>query len=281
MTPYARRGVHGQTVETLARRVLSGEIPEGATLDLVALQSELDVSLTALRESLKVLAAKGMVDARQKRGTFVRARADWNLLDADVLRWQFAEGSAAGADLSLLRNLGEVRGIVEPAAVRLAAARRTAGDLAALDEALAAMDSDSSDAAHAVEADLAFHRALLAATHNELLERMEMVIESGLAHRDEIVHSSPHGEDPVPSHRAVLDAVRAQDADAAEAAMRALLEQAVRDLDLVHGGRPDDGGDGGGTTPPRPDGNPSGTAPRTAPGTGSDDHGATRREDTL
>jgi DNA-binding FadR family transcriptional regulator len=274
MTPYARRGVHGQTVETLARRVLSGEIPEGATLDLVALQSELDVSLTALRESLKVLAAKGMVDARQKRGTFVRARADWNLLDADVLRWQFAEGSAAGADLSLLRNLGEVRGIVEPAAVRLAAARRTAGDLAALDEALAAMDSGSGDAAHAVEADLAFHRALLAATHNELLERMEMVIESGLAHRDEIVHSSPHGEDPVPSHRAVLDAVRAQDADAAEAAMRALLEQAVRDLDLVHGGRPDDGG---GTTRPRSDGNPSGTAP----GTGSDDHGATRREDTL
>src|SRR5260370_427479 len=69
MTPYARRGVHGQTVEVLARRILGGEIPEGATLDLVALQSELDVSLTALRESLKVLAAKGMVDARQKRGT--------------------------------------------------------------------------------------------------------------------------------------------------------------------------------------------------------------------
>ena len=84
MTPYARRGVHGQTVEALARRILGGRIPEGATLDLVALQSELDVSLTALRESLKVLAAKGMVDARQKRGTFVRARSDWNLLDADV-----------------------------------------------------------------------------------------------------------------------------------------------------------------------------------------------------
>ncbi|MEW1864942.1 FadR/GntR family transcriptional regulator [Streptomyces sp. NPDC088194] len=235
MTPYARRGVHGQTVETLARRVLSGEIPEGSTLDLPALQSELDVSLTALREALKVLAAKGMVDARQKRGTFVRARADWNLLDADVLRWQFAEGTAAGTDTGLLRNLGEVRAIVEPAAVRLAALRRTADDLAALDAALTAMGDAGEGPAHAVEADLAFHRALLAATHNELLERMEMVIESGLAHRDEIVHSSPHGEDPVPSHRAVLDAVRDQDPDAAEHAMRALLEQAVRDLDLVHG----------------------------------------------
>ncbi|WP_405986426.1 FadR/GntR family transcriptional regulator [Streptomyces sp. NBC_00872] len=254
MTPYARRGVHGQTVEILARRVLSGEIPEGATLDLVALQRELDVSLTALRESLKVLGAKGMVDARQRRGTFVRARADWNLLDADVLRWQFADGTSSEADLGLLRNLGEVRGIVEPAAVRLAAARRTDADLAELEAALTAMggttayDEDGTDgtdgtggagaaggAARAVEADLAFHRALLAATHNELLERMEMVIESGLAHRDQIVHSSPHGEDPVPSHRAVLDAVRARDQDAAERAMRALLDQAVRDLDRVHG----------------------------------------------
>jgi DNA-binding FadR family transcriptional regulator len=235
MTPYARRGVHGQTVETLARRVLSGEIPEGATLDLVALQGELDVSLTALRESLKVLAAKGMVDARQKRGTFVRARADWNLLDADVLRWQFAGGTNAGADLGLLRNLGEVRGIIEPAAVRLAAERRTDADLEALEAALAAMGKGDGGPAHAVLADLAFHRALLAATHNELLERMEMVIESGLAHRDQIVHSSPHGEDPVPSHRAVLDAVRAKDRDSAEQAMRVLLDQAVRDLDKVHG----------------------------------------------
>ncbi|WP_079138957.1 FadR/GntR family transcriptional regulator [Actinacidiphila rubida] len=273
MTPYARRGVHGQTVETLARRVLSGEIPEGATLDLPALQSELDVSLTALRESLKVLAAKGMVDARQKRGTFVRPRADWNLLDADVLRWQFAGGTSSGADLGLLRNLGEVRGIIEPAAVRLAAVRRTEQDLDALDDAVAAMGRTGLGASHAVQADLAFHRALLAATHNELLERMEMVIESGLAHRDEIVHASPHGEDPVPSHRAVLDAVRAQDPDAAEAAMRALLEQAVRDLDLVHGaarGGQDDttegssgtgstggnGAGGQGTRAPRPEDTP-------------------------
>jgi DNA-binding FadR family transcriptional regulator len=233
MTPYARRGVHGQTVEALARRILGGDIPEGATLDLVALQSELDVSLTALRESLKVLAAKGMVDARQKRGTFVRPRAHWNLLDADVLRWQFEGGSTTESDRALLRNLAEVRAIIEPAAVRLAAERRTDADLAALDGALTAMAEEDAGAAHAVDADLAFHRALLAATHNELLERMEMVIESGLAHRDRIVHSSPHSEDPVPAHRAVLDAVRDQDPQAAEAAMRALLEQAGRDLDRI------------------------------------------------
>ncbi|MFK4868419.1 FadR/GntR family transcriptional regulator [Streptomyces sp. CSMPJR101] len=236
MTPYARRGVHGQTVEALARRILGGRIPEGATLDLVALQSELDVSLTALRESLKVLAAKGMVDARQKRGTFVRARADWNLLDADVLRWQFeGAGEATDADRTLLRNLAEVRAIVEPAAVRLAAERRTDADVEALEAALVAMGEEDAGPGEAVEADLAFHRALLAATHNELLERMEMVIEPGLAHRDRIVHSHPHSEDPVPAHRAVLDAVRERDPGAAESAMRALLVQAGRDLDRLDG----------------------------------------------
>ncbi|MZE71078.1 FCD domain-containing protein, partial [Streptomyces sp. SID5789] len=97
------------------------------------------------------------------------------------------------------------------------------------------------DPARAVAADLAFHRALLAATHNELLERMEMVISSGLAHRDRIVHSSPHSGDPVPAHRAVLDAVRDRDPRAAEAAMRALLDQAGRDQERI--GNPDGKGD--------------------------------------
>ncbi|RDD87873.1 FadR family transcriptional regulator [Streptomyces parvulus] len=263
MTPYARRGVHGQTVEALARRILGGRIPEGATLDLVALQSELDVSLTALRESLKVLAAKGMVDARQKRGTFVRSRADWNLLDADVLRWRFeGAGTTTDADRALLGDLAEVRALVEPAAVRLAAARRTDDDLAALDAALAAMGEPDPDPAHAVAADLAFHRALLAATHNELLARMELVIEPGLAHRDRIVHSSPHGGDPVPAHRAVLDAVRDGDPCAAETAMRALLDQAGRDQERA--GLPDGGEAGTPATPVEASPGTPARTPRTA-----------------
>ena len=232
MSLYGNRGVHGQTVDAIARRVLSGGLPEGATLDLTALQAELDVSLTALRESLKVLAAKGLVDARQKRGTYVRPRADWNLLDPDVLRWQFS----AEADVSLLRSLDEVRGIIEPAGVRLAALRRTDDDLARLDEALAAM-SGAKDSSSAVEADLSFHRALLSATHNELLERMETVLESALAARDQLVHGTEDAsDDPVPSHRAVLDGVRARDADAAETAMRALLDKAISDEERLRSG---------------------------------------------
>ncbi|SOD60533.1 DNA-binding transcriptional regulator, FadR family [Streptomyces zhaozhouensis] len=239
MEPYASRGVHGQTVEVLAHRLLGGEWPEGGTLDLVALQAELDVSLTALRESLKVLAAKGLVDARQRRGTFVRPRSQWNLLDPDVIRWRLATAPAdGGAGAALHRDLGEVRAIVEPAAARLAAERRGPDDLAALDDALAAMGRAVSPA-EAAAADIAFHRALLAATHNELLVRMELVIESGLERRDLLVHSSAAAGDPVPHHEAVLVAVRAGDPDGAEALMRALLDKAARDLDRVSRPEPD------------------------------------------
>jgi GntR family transcriptional regulator, galactonate operon transcriptional repressor len=223
---YSKRGVHGQTVREVARRILGGEYPEGATIDVVSLERDLDVSRTALREALKVLAAKGLVDARQKRGTFVRSRSDWNLLDADIIRWQFAERSDDG----FLDNLHEVRRIVEPAGARLAAQRRTEDDLTTLEAALGTMAAADGHPAEAVDADLAFHRALLASTHNELLVRMEVLLETGLASRDRLVHGADPHDDPVPSHRAVLDAIRDQDPDAAEAAVHALLDKSLADL---------------------------------------------------
>ncbi|MDX2973010.1 FadR/GntR family transcriptional regulator [Kribbella solani] len=223
------RGLHGQIVEELARRILSGQVPEGATINIAELQSELGVSLTAVREALRVLTAKGLVDARQKRGTYVRPRADWNLLDPDVIRWRVTD---ADTRPGLLEDLHEVRGIVEPAAARLAALRGEATHLAALDEALAAMDS-ARDHHAAAAADLAFHRTLLAATGNELLTKLEVIMESGLADRDRLVHKAKPAADPVPSHRRVVDAIRAHDPDGAELAMRELLARSADDLTEV------------------------------------------------
>jgi GntR family galactonate operon transcriptional repressor len=226
MQQYSARGVHGQTVEVLAQRILTGQLSEGATLDLTGLQAEFDVSLTVLREALRVLAAKGLVDARPKRGTFVRPRGDWSLLDADVLRWHFARSQVPG----LFDDLHELRAIVEPGAASLAAARATDDDLAALDAALDAMSTAGSDAVAAVAADLAFHRALLAATHNELVQRMEVVIETGLAERDRMVHGAGGPRDPVPSHKAVVDAIRRHNPAQSARAMGELLDQAIEDV---------------------------------------------------
>jgi GntR family galactonate operon transcriptional repressor len=219
--------VHGQTVEALAGRILAGEIGEGDTLDLPALREELDVSLTALREALKVLSAKGMIDARQKRGTFVQPRSSWNLLDTDVMRWQ----TQADADHGLFDELTEMRVIVEPAAARLAAERASDADIEALSGAVDRMAS-ARDLAATVRADLEFHRLLMAATHNAFLTQVERIIAIGLAERDKLVHGRVE-DDPVPSHRAVVAAIAARDPEAAYEAMRALVDKSGADLDRL------------------------------------------------
>ncbi|WP_222853810.1 FadR/GntR family transcriptional regulator [Fodinicola acaciae] len=216
---YSTRGVHGQTVEAIARRIVGGGMPPGTIIDTAGLQAELDVSLTAFREALKVLSAKGLVDSRPKRGTFVRPRADWNLLDGDVLHWQ-----APVVTDEFLAELGEVRAALEPAAARLAAQRRTDEDLEKLENALSAMADDQDP----VRADLDYHQALFAATHNDMMRRLEAVIATGLAQRDRLVHSG-EAPSPVPVHQAVVEAIRAGDADAAEDAMRTLLQVANQD----------------------------------------------------
>lgn len=226
MPEYSARGVHGQTVEALAERILSNRLPEGAILDLPALREELDVSLTALREALKVLTAKGLIDARQKRGTFVRPRESWNMLDVDVMRWQ----AGVAQDPDLFTNLTEVRGFVEPAAAKLAAERRTDDDVAALDDALRRMSAAGSDLDEMVAADLDFHRLLLLSTHNAVLEQIGQVIAIGLAERDKLVHKADPSDDPIPSHHEVLEAVRACEPERAELAMRRLVDKSSADL---------------------------------------------------
>ncbi len=115
------RGLHGLTTAALGRRILAGELQPGETVDPELLGTEFGVSRTVVREALRALAAKGMIDARPNRGTFVRFRRSWSLLDPDLLRWR-SEGDHMG---ELFRSLGEVRAIIEPAAARLAATRRS------------------------------------------------------------------------------------------------------------------------------------------------------------
>ncbi|MEE1805267.1 FadR/GntR family transcriptional regulator [Streptomyces sp. BE133] len=228
------RGLHQQIVDILGQRIVRGDHAPGSSLYPDRLEQELQVSKTVLREALRVLASKGLIDSRQKRGTFVRPRSDWNLLDGDLLRWQ-GQGIP---DTGFLDNLAEVRGIVEPAGARLAALRRDDDDLAALVEALERMAAAGNDTEAMVEADLAFHRSLLAAAHNELLIRMEVVLEAGLRVRDHLVHGANGWADSIPAHDAIIAAVRSQDPDAAERAAHALLDQAGADLRNVLKNRP-------------------------------------------
>ncbi len=227
MSEYPLRGLHGQTVQTLGMRILGGVYAPGDPLPPEQLERELGVSKTVVREAMRVLAAKGLVESRQKRGTVIRPRSAWSLLDPELLEWQ----QLGDPDPRFLVELAEVRGIVEPAGARLAALRRTDDDLALLDEALDDMVEAGRDAERLIAADMRFHRSLLGAAHNELLFRMEVVIVSGLNIRDRLVHHrGDKWSDPVPAHRALLTAVRDGDVEASSQAMKGLLEQAERDV---------------------------------------------------
>jgi len=224
-----RRGMHGQVVDNLGQSIVAGRLAPGEVIDLAALELRLGASRSVVREAVRVLADKGLVDARPKRGTVVLGRESWSLLDPDLLRWQYESRT----DTAFLANLAEVRSIIEPAAAGLAAVRGTDEDLAVMRAALAEMEDPAAGPEAIVLADLAFHRGLLLATHNDLLQRMELVIQTALRSRDELVHQSEGVENSAPAHRTVLEAVEGGDMPAAKAAMEQLLALAVQDESMV------------------------------------------------
>src|ERR1035438_4499758 len=120
------RGLHGDVVTSLGRQIVSGALQPGAVLNMERLEEEFSVSRSVLREAVRVLSAKGLVEARPKRGTIVCPSSRWNLLDPYVMVWKVNTGIP---DEQYLQSWEQVRWIIEPQAVRMAATHRTEEDL--------------------------------------------------------------------------------------------------------------------------------------------------------
>jgi GntR family galactonate operon transcriptional repressor len=228
------RGLHGDVVTALGRQIVGGALKPGDVLNMESLEEQLSISRSVLREALRVLRAKGLIEARPKRGTIVRPRSSWNLLDQDVMLWQAHDGT----NQQYLRNLEEVRRIIEPQVARIAASRRTEDDLVAMRTALEILSEASGarrrTASHVV-ADLSFHHAILTATRNDLLIQLGPVMENALRQRDALVYKSRFTQDTsfVDDHWAVFNAISEQSEERAEDAMHALLAQASSVLEQV------------------------------------------------
>jgi DNA-binding FadR family transcriptional regulator len=206
---------------------MGGDFSPGDSLPSEAeLSAAFHVSRTALREAKKVLAAKGLVESRPKLGTRVRPRAEWNMLDPDILAWQLA---AAPID-QFIKDVFELRHIVEPRAARLAAERGTKEDIAAIAAAFQAMVDAGDNVEASIEPDIRFHVAILEATGNELLRPIGSVIETALAPAIRIGSDLPGARlASLPLHRDVLSAIQARDGEAAARTMTVLLDGAVAD----------------------------------------------------
>jgi DNA-binding FadR family transcriptional regulator len=230
---YPRRGLHGEIVHRIGFQIMRGELEPGAILPADELSAELGVSRTVFREAVKVLAAKGLVEARPKTGTRVRPRSAWNLLDPDVLAWR----SEATPDREFFRNIVELRRIVEPEAARLAAERATVAQIAAIVAVFHEMEALVDDPEANLEPDLRFHGLLLEACDNELLAHMAGTMRA--VFRALFVVTYPRTtrarRRATALHGDIVAAVVARDGAAAERCMRELIEDTAKRLPAANG----------------------------------------------
>ena len=223
-----KRNLFSHVVEDLGLRILRGDLkPDEPFPKEADLEIEFRASRSVIREAVKTLAAKGLLESRPRTGTRVLPSANWTLFDAQVLGWRYR----TTPPVRFFAELFEVRLMIEPEAAALAAQRASAADLAEIRAAYRAITDASQANAPGIEADLRFHRGILAAAHNPLLLQTGNLIAAGLliSHR----FCSESFEVFMPMHAAILDQVEARNADAARSATRHLLLES-RDFLKAH-----------------------------------------------
>ncbi|KAF4409456.1 GntR family transcriptional regulator [Streptomyces sp. Ru87] len=216
------RGLHGQLVQQLGQMIVSGDLGADRPLVPEEIGQRFEVSRTVVRESLRVLEAKGLVSARPNVGTRVRPVSDWNLLDPDIIEWR-AYGPQREDQR---RELFELRWTIEPLAARLAAGhgreeaqQRLADMVQIMGRALAQNDTLTFS-----RADAEFHALLLQLGGNRMLEHLAGIVSSALAvSGGAITGCDRPTEASVGHHARIVEAVGSGDAAGAEAAMRQLL----------------------------------------------------------
>jgi DNA-binding FadR family transcriptional regulator len=215
----------------LGQAILSGRYAVGTSLPPEPVLCEaLGVSRTVVREAIKSLVAKGLISTGPKVGTRVLTDEQWNWFDPDVITWQ----AQVGLTPQFLRDLQELRAVVEPAAVRMAAEKATAADIADMEDAYQGMKYAIEHGGDYVVHDLRFHQGLLTASHNRMLIQMGKALSALLRTSFELstrVKDGPRSS--LPLHRAVLDAVISRSPAKAERALMVLINGANEDIERV------------------------------------------------
>jgi DNA-binding FadR family transcriptional regulator len=222
--------LHGTIARDLGIAIIAGKYKPGDLLTgEVDSSVRLKVSRTAYREAVRILAAKGLVEAKPRVGTKVRSKDLWQVLDPDVLSWIF-EGEP---DRGLLVSLFELRLIVEPAAAAMAAKRRKAADLEAMRHALECMAQFTLATEAGRQADQDFHAALLQATGNPFMASLTAGIAAAVANTTKFKQRErPLPRNPIPDHLHVFEAIAAKDPHRAQEVMSELIHLALEDMGL-------------------------------------------------
>jgi len=228
--PPQRKSMHARIVRDLGVRIVAGEFKPGDRLPAESqLLADYDVSRPVLREAVRVLVAKGLVLSRQRAGATVRPRNEWHLLDPDVLYWLIQTKPQA----EFVETLLTVRRVFEPAAAALAARLASDESLRGIADAYAGMEAAATPE-QLLEPDLAFHRRIAEATHNDLLAYIGNML--SLALRESIKLSSKHPNThalSLPRHKAILTALLHRDPLAAQQATLVQLNETREDISEI------------------------------------------------
>lgn len=225
-----KQGLHLRIAEYLGVQIMNGEYAPGTVFPAeAALGTSLGASRTAVREAIKVLAAKGLVEVRRKTGTRVRPAQDWNSLDPDVISWKFSDEKGIR---EAIEDLTELRRIIEPRCASLAAQRASKDEIFEIEKALKDMEGAAGKTEATVEADLRFHLAILDATHNIFMRPFGALIQAGLRASFKLTNTDREAYSrSLVKHRTVYETIQNGSSQQAEEAMHAVLRGSQRDIE--------------------------------------------------
>ncbi len=213
-------------LDSLGRAIVTGRYEKEAFPTEAELAKQHGVSRSVTREAVKMLTAKGLLSARPRQGTVVQPAAAWNLFDTDVLRWLLERQFS----VELLKQFNQLRVAIEPEAAALAAQFGEESDFAGISAGLERMEAAEKGLDEPLEADIAFHVAILRASKNPFYAQFRDVVTTALRTSIRFTNRIKGRTANVADHGAVRDAIVARNPDAARSAMRALIGDV---LDLI------------------------------------------------
>lgn len=228
-----RRTLPELVVDQLGQRIIRGEFAGSGGLPTEPqLSAELGISRNVLREAIKVLASKGLLEVRPKIGTKVLTPDNWNMLDPDIVGWFSLDVD----DLQTAHDFVEFRRIIEPQASHLAALRASDEEIAQINAAFDALQACIGQPERVPAADIAFHRSIYDASHNTVLRHLGSLIAPMMRGQVMITTRQPGSfEKGLPLHRKVTQAITKRDPKKAEAYSRKLVNMPYADLnDWLH-----------------------------------------------
>jgi DNA-binding FadR family transcriptional regulator len=210
-------------LEALGRAIVTGAYETRRFPTEAELAVQHMVSRSVTREAVKMLTAKGLLTARPRKGTTVQPSSCWNLFDTDVLRWLLERKFS----LELLRQFSELRIAIEPEAAALAAREGNEAAVAEIRSGYERMKASEATGEDNLEADIAFHIAVLNASANPFYMQFRDVVATALRTSIRFTNRFKGRTASLPAHHAVLTAIEAADRTASRAAMEAIIAEVM------------------------------------------------------